>query len=290
MISACSKLRVTVREPLGEIVEHQPGDEIVVPGRPSLEMPGDEVAVEDLGREGDVGHWRGRPHEWQDGVMETGASACQSRLRRRCAAGRRCCSTSSIRRSALSCDAPVATADALCTECFRALRPITAPLCPVLGLPFEVSLGPDARSAEAIADPPPFERARSAVVYNEVARALVGKLKYGDRPELARFCARLMAHGGPRALGAGRGARPGAAASRAAVLAPLQPVDRAGAGAGQAHRAAGRSGAGCPHARTPASRWASVAMRGGAMSRAPSLRIPTCSGGSRGGAWCSSTT
>lgn len=96
----------------------------------------------------------------------------------------------------LSCDAPVATADALCPSCFRALRPITAPLCPVLGLPFEVSLGPDARSAEAIADPPPFDRARSAVLYNGIARALVGRLKYGDRPELARFCARLMAQSG----------------------------------------------------------------------------------------------
>ena len=93
----------------------------------------------------------------------------------------------------LACDAPVATADALCTTCFRGLRPITAPLCPILGLPFEVSLGPDAVSAEAIAHPPNFDRARSAVVYNAMARGLVGKLKYGDRPELARFCARLMA-------------------------------------------------------------------------------------------------
>ena len=100
----------------------------------------------------------------------------------------------------LSCDAPVATADTLCPDCFRKLRPITAPLCPVLGLPFEVSLGPGALSAEAIADPPPFDRARSAVVYNEVARALVGKLKYGDRPELARLCARLMAQAGAELL------------------------------------------------------------------------------------------
>ncbi|HEX4298157.1 MAG TPA: ComF family protein, partial [Devosia sp.] len=96
----------------------------------------------------------------------------------------------------LSCDAPVASADALCPACFRRLRPITAPLCPVLGIPFEVSLGPDARSAEAIADPPPFDRARSAVVYNDVARALVSRLKYGDRPELARLCGRLMAQAG----------------------------------------------------------------------------------------------
>jgi len=96
----------------------------------------------------------------------------------------------------LACDAPVTAADALCPSCFRTLRPITAPMCPVLGLPFAVSLGPGTLSAEAIADPPPFDRARSAVVYNEVARALVGKLKYGDRPELARLCARLMAQAG----------------------------------------------------------------------------------------------
>lgn len=92
----------------------------------------------------------------------------------------------------LHCDAPVAAADALCAGCFAQLRPITAPLCPRLGIPFEVSLGPDALSAEAIADPPPFDRARSAVLYNAVARKLVSRLKYGDRPELAGFCARLM--------------------------------------------------------------------------------------------------
>jgi ComF family protein len=96
----------------------------------------------------------------------------------------------------LSCDKAVVHADALCADCFRKLRPITAPLCPVLGLPFEVALGPEARSAEAIADPPPFDRARSAVLYNEIARALVSRLKYGDRPEIARFCARLMAQAG----------------------------------------------------------------------------------------------
>lgn len=96
----------------------------------------------------------------------------------------------------LNCEAPVAAADALCGACFARLRQIGQPRCPVLGLPFEVDLGPDARSAEAIADPPPFARARSAVIYDEIARKLVSRLKYGDRPELARFCARLMATAG----------------------------------------------------------------------------------------------
>lgn len=96
----------------------------------------------------------------------------------------------------LNCDAPAAVSDTLCPACFRALRPITAPLCPRLGLPFAVAIGPDAVSAEALADPPPFGRARAALIYNDAARSLVSRLKYGDRPELARFCARLMAGAG----------------------------------------------------------------------------------------------
>lgn len=96
----------------------------------------------------------------------------------------------------LNCETAVAVADALCGPCFATLRPITAPICPRLGTPFEVPLGPDTVSAEAIADPPPFDRARSAVVYNDVARRLVSRLKYGDRPELAKFCGRQMAGAG----------------------------------------------------------------------------------------------
>lgn len=96
----------------------------------------------------------------------------------------------------LNCDAPTATPDTLCPLCFAQLRPITAPLCPRLGLPFAVSLGGESLSAEALADPPPFGRARAAVIYNDVAGTIVSRLKYGDRPELARFCARLMAGAG----------------------------------------------------------------------------------------------
>ena len=96
----------------------------------------------------------------------------------------------------LNCDAPTASADTLCGACFAGLRPITAPLCPRLGLPFDTDPGPGALSAEAIAEPPPFAWARAAVLYNDVAGTIVARLKYGDRPELARFCARLMAGAG----------------------------------------------------------------------------------------------
>lgn len=51
-------------------------------------------------------------------------------------------------------------------------------------------------SAEAIADPPPFERARAAVAYSGVANRMVQGLKYRDRTDLAPWMARWMARAG----------------------------------------------------------------------------------------------
>ena len=96
----------------------------------------------------------------------------------------------------LACNAPVGEPDTLCAHCFSHLKPITPPFCQRLGIPFAASVGEDALSAEAIADPPPFERARAALAYGDLASLLVARMKYGDRPELARFCARLMAAAG----------------------------------------------------------------------------------------------
>ncbi len=47
-----------------------------------------------------------------------------------------------------------------------------------------------------MADPPPFERARAAVLYNDPARALVHRLKYNDRTDLALTMARWMMRAG----------------------------------------------------------------------------------------------
>lgn len=96
----------------------------------------------------------------------------------------------------IACQAPLVGANCLCPGCFSGLQQISAPLCPVLGIPFASDPGGEARSAEALADPPPFARSRAAVRYGEVSATLVSRLKYGDRPELALFCARLMAAAG----------------------------------------------------------------------------------------------
>ena len=55
-------------------------------------------------------------------------------------------------------------------------------------------------SAEALADPPPFRRARSAAVYGDVARRLVHQLKYHDRPDLAQVMAMAMHRAGRELL------------------------------------------------------------------------------------------
>jgi ComF family protein len=96
----------------------------------------------------------------------------------------------------LACRRPVADADALCVRCWSGLRLIDRPFCERLGTPFAYDLGPGALSAEAIADPPPFERARAAVLYGDVARTLVHALKYRDRTEIAALLGRMAAHAG----------------------------------------------------------------------------------------------
>lgn len=91
------------------------------------------------------------------------------------------------------CHQPVADPGAFCGACWGRLRLIERPYCERLGIPFGYDLGPGALSAEAIADPPPFDRARAAVVYDDVAREVVQSLKYRDRTELAGLVGRMTA-------------------------------------------------------------------------------------------------
>lgn len=65
-----------------------------------------------------------------------------------------------------------------------------------MGTPFPHDMGEGFLSAAAIADPPPFARARAAVAYAGVARDLVQGLKYRDRTDLARWMAKWMMRAG----------------------------------------------------------------------------------------------
>ena len=126
---------------------------------------------------------------------------------------------------------------------------IAPPYCERLGIPFAYDPGPGILSMQAIADPPAYQRARAAVRYDDVARALVHALQIW-RP------ARPRAHDGPldgarraRTARRRRRARAGAAALAAAVGAALQPV-----GARSPRRSRATSGVPVAHAALSASR------------------------------------
>lgn len=94
------------------------------------------------------------------------------------------------------CKRKVAEPGTLCGRCWSKLRFLEKPWCAVMGTPFSHDMGEGFLSAEAIADPPPFERARAAVAYTGVARDMVQGLKYNDRTDLAPWMARWMLRAG----------------------------------------------------------------------------------------------
>jgi ComF family protein len=100
----------------------------------------------------------------------------------------------------VGCRRHVTEPGALCGSCWPQLRFLEKPWCPVMGTPFQYDMGEGFLSAEAIANPPPFDRARAAVAYTGVARRMVQSLKYSDRTDLAPWMARWMMRAGAELL------------------------------------------------------------------------------------------
>jgi len=98
-----------------------------------------------------------------------------------------------------ACREPV-DGSGLCPSCWSKLSFITRPYCERLGIPFTYDPGPGILSMEAIADPPAYNRARAAVRFDEISRALVHALKYGDRLDLAPMMGRWISHAGREIL------------------------------------------------------------------------------------------
>ncbi|MEQ1952126.1 ComF family protein [Mesorhizobium sp. CN2-181] len=94
------------------------------------------------------------------------------------------------------CGRQVSQPGSLCGVCWPKLRLLDRPWCPVMGTPFTHDMGENFLSAEAIANPPPFARARAAVAYTGVARQMVQRLKYNDRTDLAPWMAEWMVRAG----------------------------------------------------------------------------------------------
>lgn len=99
-----------------------------------------------------------------------------------------------------ACREPVDAPGGLCAACWSGLSFITRPYCERLGIPFGYDPGPGVLSLEAISAPPSYSRARAAVRYEDISRALVHAFKYADRLDLAPMLARWTAQAGRELL------------------------------------------------------------------------------------------
>jgi ComF family protein len=92
------------------------------------------------------------------------------------------------------CDAPVTRPGQLCAACFQAVEFITEPACHRCGLPFAAAAraGRMETCLTCQADPPLWNQAKAAMLYNEAARSLILPLKHGGREENAEMLAAHM--------------------------------------------------------------------------------------------------
>ncbi|WP_026294126.1 double zinc ribbon domain-containing protein [Saccharibacter floricola] len=95
----------------------------------------------------------------------------------------------------LACGQSIQAGGCLCASCFSALHLIVAPCCQRCGEPlsvYEVTDDGQGVCAACQQDPPLWQQARAAFVYNDMARRLIFPLKYSDRPGHAAFLATFM--------------------------------------------------------------------------------------------------
>lgn len=98
------------------------------------------------------------------------------------------------------CAAVLAGDDGLCAPCWQELNFIAAPICHISGAPLKVDLGPETLSLAVQKNPPPYDKARAAFHYGGSAAALVKRMKFSDRPELARLLAPFLVRAGKDVL------------------------------------------------------------------------------------------
>lgn len=100
----------------------------------------------------------------------------------------------------LSCGETVAEPGTLCGICWPLLSFIAPPLCAACGFPFDYDPGSGALCGECMRDPPPFERARTVLRYDEHSRELVISFKHRDRTDAAPAYGKWMARAGAEIL------------------------------------------------------------------------------------------
>lgn len=82
-----------------------------------------------------------------------------------------------------------------CSSCWQQMRFLGPPWCSACALPFAYDQPEGARCADCLAKPPRHDGIRAAVVYDDISRQVVLKLKYGGKIGMAKMiAAQLLRH------------------------------------------------------------------------------------------------
>lgn len=108
------------------------------------------------------------------------------------AAGRRCIDVLLPPRC-LACGEIVSADGALCPACWATVAFIAPPCCRRCGVPFAFDPGAGVECGECVRQPPPFQRARAALRYDDASRGLILGFKHADRTHAAPAFAAWMA-------------------------------------------------------------------------------------------------
>ncbi|GAB6053860.1 ComF family protein [Magnetospira thiophila] len=96
----------------------------------------------------------------------------------------------------LSCGTLTQSPGGLCPACWSGMHFLGEPQCRSCGQPFEVDLGGGMVCGACLRKPPPWDRARSALAYDEASKSLILSFKHADRTDAARVFAQWMARAG----------------------------------------------------------------------------------------------
>ena len=101
----------------------------------------------------------------------------------------------------LNCQTELDAPNHLCSPCWQDITFLVEPLCHVKGTPLPYDINPfnndqPTISADALANPPIYDQARSIAHYDGTMRALIHKFKYQDRHELTSLFATWLMHFG----------------------------------------------------------------------------------------------
>lgn len=80
----------------------------------------------------------------------------------------------------LLCQSIVIAPGHVCGPCWSQLSFISNPYCDQCGFPFEFEIEEHMVCGSCLRKPPPYRKARSALVYDDVSKALILKFKHGD--------------------------------------------------------------------------------------------------------------